>query len=157
VASPWPQSRYSRAYLDVCRVLRQQVEGVKTFRFWDGSSSADDLPTAAQCPWLRATPIKRPIEYLASLGVERSATETPLGVQVDIAVAGYSCLPLMDLWEHVERALIGTDDRGPFLADPLLPGQVYLREPAIPTGPESFGAGLVIASGVIDFILYGEG
>lgn len=152
-----PESRETAVFAEVARHLKADgplASVVRTWRTWDGSPKSDDPPSADQCPMVRLTPTARPIGLLASRGDgEHSATDEALGVVIETWVAGFDAREPMNLWGLVRRALLSRPADGGWLD----PNFIYLREPAIPAGPESFDGTLWHSRGAFDVLYYNEG
>ena len=82
---------------------------VKTWVTWDGDAADAEPPSSDMTPWVRVTPSGGPCARVFDNPTD-GATEVPILVDVECAVADLSAAARFRFWDLVRTALLPTGD-----------------------------------------------
>jgi hypothetical protein len=104
-----PRSAAFRAFAALLQSSPTLRRVVKTWRTWDGTPNESADPTAAECPWVRLTPSPMHQTRLALGTAGATASDSPIVVTIETAVAGTNVDDSMNLADAIHRVISGQE------------------------------------------------
>ena len=102
-----PPSKHRKVFRVIDDALRA-ASGLRlakvTIQSWTGERDDSAPPTDSKGPWIRLTPVAEP-----SAVETENLTDSPLGILLEVFVAGTNADDAMDLWGAVVAALFPND------------------------------------------------
>lgn len=148
-----PIAPHTSLFREIDRILRKDTTltrvGTK-FRSWNGDAAEAQAPSSGQTPWIRLTPVPRPMsqEY-------PDAQVGDLSVQIEVVTAGLKIDDCMNLFHAAARALLPNDFdaanvlRARLVAAGSQSGVVRISQPAFSDTPKDAAGSQFTAVGLL--------